>query len=354
MSALYQGHIATTPIFFFTQKLSMLNKRLDRYKNNARGAMNTRKLLTIPRMQLLVSILALPVASGMYAKQSPGFMSPTQVASMQREREMAPIDKIELAKAQEQFKPRPVKYTRKGKAKKQRQPRKTLRYMTYEETKVGKDKLVASGNYTVALKYLERMVKLCDDINELEMLHLELADTQKACAHYDIASALYTQFVQGYPGSNHTQYALYQAIECTHQRILDADRDQANTHKTIELADQFLEKEKPDTALYAKAVQIRDTCYKRLIKSEYKIYSFYLNDGKFKQAERRLASLRETWIEKMPQLEPELLVKEYELAKKQQNLEIAQSKQEELTRKFPTLAHETVAVQTPTRFLAKF
>src|ERR1700722_13449121 len=99
MSALYQGHIATTPIFFFTQKLSMLNKRLDRYKNNARGAMNTRKLLTIPRMQLLVSILALPVASGMYAKQSPGFMSPTQVASMQREREMAPIDKIELAQA---------------------------------------------------------------------------------------------------------------------------------------------------------------------------------------------------------------------------------------------------------------
>jgi outer membrane protein assembly factor BamD (BamD/ComL family) len=307
--------------------------------------------------RILVGAMTMASLSGsgsVWGKASPGFISPNQVSAMQKERENGRIDKIELARAQEQFKPRPVKMTKKGKAKKQRQPRKTLRYMTYEETKDGKDKVLAAGNHFIALKYQERMLKLCDDLNELEALFLEYADTHRHCNHYDKAATLYNDFVNSYPGSNNTEYALYQAIECTSHLILDAERDQTNTHKTIELADTFLEKADLFAQYKDKVAEIRTNCYKLLARSEYNIYHFYAYAGDYIQAQRRLEGLRTDWIEKLPELEPELLALECDMAKKQHNPQKAQEKELALAQIVP----QTVPVLTESKpsinFLAKF
>ncbi len=317
--------------------------------------MKTRKSLIIRMLLPPILIVTGVYSTLLFGKASPGFMSPSQVSAMQKDRENAPIDRIELAKAQEKFKPRPVKKTKKGKIKKQRQPRKTLRYMTYEETKEGKDKLLAAGNHFVALKYQERMLKLCDDLNELEALFLEYADTHLACNHYDKAAALYTEFVNSYPGSTRTEYALYQAIECSAKLMLDADRDQTNTHKTIELADKFLEKADLFAHYKDKVEDIRTHCYQLLVRSEYNIYYFYEYAGEYVQAQRRLEGLRSNWLDKLPALEPELLALEYDLAKKQQNLELAQAKELELAQKFPQAATTVIAYNKPSiNFVAKF
>lgn len=315
--------------------------------------MNTRKLFKevgIFLCWMFVAHLTTPA----HAKQSPGFMSPAQVASIQDERENAPIDKIELAKAQEKFKPRPLKFTKRGKPKKQRKVTKTLRYMTYEETKAGKEKLLAAGNHTVALKYQERMLKLCDDLNELEGIMLEYADTHHTCNHYAKAAALYAEFAHSFPGSDHVEYALYQAIECSSKLILDAERDQTNTKNTIDLADQFLARANLFADYTDKVIGIRDTCYKLLARSECNVYKFHLNNGEYAQAERRLTGLRTDWIAKIPELEPEVLALEIDLAQKQNNLEIAAVKKQELATRFPD-ASVTVAQQgTPKNFLTKF
>jgi|GEM_PF-2098602 len=317
--------------------------------------MKTRKSLITHTIYLIVmsmQVLSTPFLSG---KTNPGFMSPTQVSAMQQERENSPIDRIELARAQEKFKPKPIKTTKKGTVKKQRIPKKTLRYMTYEETKEGKNKLLASGNHFVALKYQERMLKLCDDLNELEALFLEYADTHRHCNHYDKAASLYNEFVTSYPGSAHTEYALYQAVECSSKLILDADRDQTNTHKTIELANQFLEKADLFAQYKDKVEEIRTHCYTLLVRSEYNIYHFYAYAADYNQAQRRLEGLRTDWLAIMPQLEPELLVLECELAKKQHNLERAHEKELELANKFPDAVPTVVAARNPiTNFVAKF
>jgi outer membrane protein assembly factor BamD (BamD/ComL family) len=244
--------------------------------------------------------------------------------------------------------------TKRGKQKKQRQPRKTLRYMTYEETKEGKDKLLAVGNYFVALKYQERMLKLCDDLNELEALFLEYADTHRSCNHYDKAAVLYSDFVNSYPGSNNTEYALYQAIVCTSHLIFDAERDQTNTHKTIELANTFLEKADLFAQYKDKVAEIRTNCYKLLARSEYTIYHFYEYAGDYIQAQRRLEGLRVDWIEKLPELEPELLVLEHNMAKKQHNTQKAQEKELALAQTFPPTIPVLTQHKPSINFVAKF
>lgn len=313
--------------------------------------MNTRKLLKIP--YILWSIIAsVCLLNPIDAKQNPGFLSPAQVSSMQEEREQGPIDKIELAKAQEKFKPRPVRYTKRGTPKKQRKISKTLRYMTYEETKEAKNKLLAGGNHTVALKYQERMIKLCDDLDELEAVMLEYADTHKICAHYDKAAALYTEFTNSFPGSVHIEYALYNALECSSHLILDAERDQTNTKKAIELADQFLARAELFAQYTDKVLEIRDRCYKNLARSECNVYTFYLNNGQYAQAERRLSGIRTEWIAKVPDLEAEVLAFEIDLAQRQKNSELASAKQAELNQKFPNIV--VTQARSPQNFLTKF
>jgi outer membrane protein assembly factor BamD (BamD/ComL family) len=317
--------------------------------------MKTRKSLITHTVHLAIMNILVIGTSSIWGKPNPGFMSPSQVSAMQQERENSPIDRIELARAQEKFKPKPIKTTKKGTVKKQRIPKKTLRYMTYEETKEGKNKLLASGNHFVALKYQERMLKLCDDLNELEALFLEYADTHRHCNHYDKAASLYNEFVTSYPGSTHTEYALYQAVECSSKLILDADRDQTNTHKTIALANQFLEKADLFAQYKEKVEKIRTHCYTLLVRSEYNIYHFYEYAGDYNQAQRRLQGLRTDWLEVVPQLEPELLTLECQLAKKQHKLELAHEKELELANKFPHAVPTVVAAHKPvTNFVAKF
>jgi outer membrane protein assembly factor BamD (BamD/ComL family) len=314
--------------------------------------MNTRKSFIYHLLLLLIATAILIKEQSLQCKTNPGVMSPSQVAALQKERESAPIDKIELAKAQEKFKP--FKKTKEGAIKKQRVPRKTLRYMTYEETKEAKNKLLASKDHFAALKYQERMLKLCDDLNELEALFLEYADTHRVCKHPDKAAALYTEFVNSYPGSHHTEYALYQAIECSSQLILGADRDQTNTRKTIELTDQFLEKADLFAQYKDKVEDIRTRCRKLLVASEYNVYTFYFNNGDYAQAQRRLEGVRNDWLELVPSIEYQLIAYESELAHKQHNMELAQSKEAELALKFPDISRESIMNKPAISFVNKF
>lgn len=231
---------------------------------------------------------------------------------------------------------------------------KTLRDMTYEEIQEAKDGLLKKKNYFVAIKYQERMIALCDNLNEREQLLLEYADTLFIYGKHQKAGTMYHEFASLYPGSEHAEYALYRAILCSAQDILEPDRDQTATYATLELADKFLTRADIFQKHAADVEVIRERCYKNLVNSELNVCVYFKNSGKYKQAQRRLDALRTDWAIKLPIVEPQILAFEKDLAILQKDMETFKIKQEELELKFPNYA-TVLAQNTPQKsFLNRF
>ncbi len=183
----------------------------------------------------------------------------------------------------------------------------TFSDLHFYELKEAKNKQVDNKNYFVACKYLERMIRLCDDINEKAGVMIELADLFVEQQKFDDAAKWYTEFVQLYPGNKQVEYASYRSVICASKNILGADRDQSPTEKTLELAHQFLKREDL-FATYKKEVrQIERECYQRLAASDIRVAEFYIiKQHDYDSAKKRLSTIRDEWLEKAPEVELEL------------------------------------------------
>ena len=151
--------------------------------------------------------------------------------------------------------------------------KRTLSVMTYEELKQAKDRQIAANNTEAAIKYIERMLKLCDDINEIAALMIDLADLYFDNGDLTKAGTLYTEFTRMYPGNKKTEYALYRGILSSFYSTLTIDRDQSMTHKTIELSDQFLGRDL-FTQYKDEVEKIRQQCYQKVVESEFNVCDF--------------------------------------------------------------------------------
>lgn len=183
----------------------------------------------------------------------------------------------------------------------------TFSDLQFEELKAAKDKKIEAKNYFIACKYLNRMITLCDDINEKSALMIELADIYFLQQSFDDAAKWYTEFAQLYPGNKRVEYASYRAVICSSKNMLSTDRDQSPTEKTLELAQDFLKREDL-FATYKKEVKaIERECYHRLAASDLQVAEFYINkQHDYKSAEKRLSTIREEWIEKTPEIGVEI------------------------------------------------
>ncbi len=228
-----------------------------------------------------------------------------------------------------------AKKSRLRKTYKKRTKKKTFSTMSYEELVVTKNKQVKAGNQDIAIKYLEHMMKLCNDVQMLGEHLVELADLLFDGGKFDKASLIYNEFTNLYPGNDNIEYALYRAVLCMFYCTLDAERDQTKTEETIALANTFLERKQLFTQYQDEVIKIRTQCHHKLIESEFNICDFYVHKSSSKSADRRLKSLREEWLDKVPEIEPRLIALEADNAEKQNDLPTATQKWEELALKFP-------------------
>ncbi len=188
----------------------------------------------------------------------------------------------------------------------------TYRDMTLEELCVAKDQFVKQRNYTSALKYLDQMIKICEDVTTMGKLLVEIADLLVLDDQLNKAAQKYAEYAAMYPGGDLIEYALFKAIECSFACTFSYDRDQTKTEETLALAEQFLKQD--HFIRYADEVKnIRDKCYDKLAQSELNICFFYLQRTNLKQAEKRLIDIRTTWLCRVPAIENTLLTLEAEL-----------------------------------------
>ena len=247
-----------------------------------------------------------------------------------------------------------AKKSRLRKTYKKKTKKKTIRSMSYEELAAAKDRQLDNSNKESAIKYLEQMMKLCNDVQKLGAHLLELSDLLFDLGKFSQAALAYTEFSNLYPGSNDIEYALYRAILCTFYCTLDTERDQTKTEETVALADTFLGHD-PEFNTYKKEViTIREQCYIKLVENEFDICNFYLNKKSYKAVNRRLDSLRNEWLEKLPDIEPRIIAFEADLTQKQGDQQLAMKKQQELAEKFPTYSTQVAQKKTKKSMADRF
>lgn len=190
---------------------------------------------------------------------------------------------------------------------------KTLSQMNFEEIKAAKTLLLEKNSKHIAVKYIDRMIKLCENITTIGDLTIELADLHFDLGEFTKAEKLFTQFSSSYPGSSSVEYASYKAILSSFYETLIAERDQTKTHHTIALTDSFIERKDVFTKYAGDVLDIRTSCYKKAVESEINIFNFYLNRGKLLSAQSRLNSIRKDWTEKFPEITMQLTHMELQL-----------------------------------------
>ena len=174
--------------------------------------------------------------------------------------------------------------------------------MSFGELKDARHNLRYKHQLETFAKYSEQLLRLCENASERAEITLQLADAQFDAGRFDKASDNYNTFYQLYPGHSKTEYALYRAITSASMRILSADRDQTQTHETLELSQAFLER--PLFTKYRKEVEkLRTDCYRRLLESELSICEFYIKRGNTKSAETRLSEAKTTLLPHVPDME---------------------------------------------------
>lgn len=236
-----------------------------------------------------------------------------------------------------------------------RVPKKTMSDMNYDELKVAKNKAVASGNKEVALKYMEKMIPICNDLSERAALMLEVADARFENGLHVEAGTMYQEFTVMYPGHEKSTYAEFKSIECSYATILIAERDQTATKNTLELAQAFLTKYKPGKEYYDKVATIVTTCNERLFESELSIIKFYLHQKNKLSVEKRLKKLRESMLSVLPACEQTLIETECLFAELTQDTELLVQKQAELATKFPINNVKVLAGNAPrVDYMTKF
>ena len=223
--------------------------------------------------------------------------------------------------------------------------RKTFSHKTFDDLQQTKAERLASNDKEAAIKCLEKMVPLCDDLSELKVLMIDLADLLFDTQEYNKASAMYHEFTVLYPGSDEAERALYRAIDSNFKLALDAEHDQTKTLEAKTLAEAFLERSDLFTTHKGEVEVIRKQCEERLLESEINVFRFYLKQGNQKSAQKRLENIKQEFINKdflddislrIAQLEADLSVQQIETHALEQSalVKVAESEKKSFVNRF--------------------
>jgi outer membrane assembly lipoprotein YfiO len=210
-----------------------------------------------------------------------------------------------------------------------------LNKLSYKELKETKNRLVSTGYKEGAIKYLQKMISLSTNVQEIAELMLELADIYFDLGTLVKAQALYNEFARLYPGNEHAEYTFYKSILCSFYSMLEADRDQTKTRETIKHAEQFLAASALFKEYHKEVEQILSTCYEQLFTSELSIARFYTSQYRPHATQTRIAHIEKEFAGKIPHLKPRLLLAQQEFAQWLGDTKLAEECSFKLAQEFP-------------------
>ena len=186
----------------------------------------------------------------------------------------------------------------------------TISTMPLETLKKIKDRLMGQKDLFTAAKYLEEMVKVCDDHVQKQALMLELGDAWYEQKDYKHAQRVYEEFGLLYPGSDNVGLAFSREIECSFHQLLSYDRDQTQTEKTLELCERFFERKDVFAEHMPLVLDIQEKTQRRYFDHELGIARDYLRRNNIKAAQHRISTIHDAvgkrFSEQITVFEPEV------------------------------------------------
>lgn len=215
--------------------------------------------------------------------------------------------------------------------------KKTIRDMNLEELQEAKDYSLKLGNADNAIKFIERMIMLTKDQEQLCILRLELPDNYFEKGSFKQAGKQYANFLKFYPGSTQSDYAEYKSILSRFYARLQPPLDQRKTRKTIKLSQLYIDTSSASKKLYADEVKkIQKNCYQDLYAYELDIFNGYLKRNQLTGAQTHLTFIKNELLPVMKDIEPHLIECEILIAQKQANKVLVTEKTDYLKKTFPT------------------
>ena len=233
---------------------------------------------------------------------------------------------------------------------------KVLKGLSEPELRTVADISITLGWYDDALNFLKKLEKKTKNTTVVKNVKLEIADITFQEGNLKGAAKLYDEYINLYPGDKEkAAYAKYKGILSNFYSMLQQDRDQTATHKTIALADAFLEGNNTIFKKYAYDVEsIKYHCQTQLYEHDVVVFDFYLKKQSFKAAEKRLASMRGSLLPKRSDLEPKFLECELRLAQAQRDEPRITRISQELTTRFPEEVRLAQAKKAIPNYVARF
>lgn len=223
----------------------------------------------------------------------------------------------------------------------------TISDMEYDELLARFKELVAVGDYTIALKYIEHLFKRAQNPAQTIYIMLEWGALLMRVDDYARAETMFRDFIKLYPSNKYAQHAFVRAIECSWYQTTTHERDQTKTEETLRLIEEFFTRQDVYTQANIDHISnIRQQCYVKLATSNMHIARQYINLSRYRSAHNRIEDIKAVDLIRLPDIEPELLQIELMLAQAERNSDIEKQIQAQLTTKFPT--HEiTLALTSP-------
>lgn len=172
-------------------------------------------------------------------------------------------------------------------------------------------------DYHFTLKWIDRIIAVSSDAEEIQAVRLEQADLNYLVGNYEKAGSGYKEYVKLYPGSSEAEYAKYRRIASNFYRFNSPDRDQTLTVDTTLLAKEYLKNK--NYKKYAKEVnEILEHGLKNLLDAEIEVFETNLKFKNYEGAQRRLDYIKSKYLPEMPKIKTivEDLESSLELSKK--------------------------------------
>lgn len=206
--------------------------------------------------------------------------------------------------------------------------------MSFNDLKSRATAYMSKKRYDDASEYFEQIVAQHPDHPDIAAYKLVLAGLYFKLGKYPAAYEMYEHFNQFYPASSKAEYAKYRAVLAKYYQTLKVDCDQTETEEASNLCQEYL-----NNTNYKKyrtdVVDIQKTCEHKLVDKEVYVFNFYLRQGKYDAAEKRLENLKKVYLAKNSSLDARLLYLESKLAKKQKNKTLLINNVEKLATKYP-------------------
>jgi len=182
----------------------------------------------------------------------------------------------------------------------------SIQQMTPEELSENLQHAVKKKQWTLALKYIELLVKTANDPIKIADLLFLMGSIYFDTGEFSKAIIVFDDFILQFKSHPAIKTASYKATLASYYLTLDSERDQTQTRKTIERADAYLNSNCNEFKQEIKV--LRADCFRKLADHELYVCNTLLKyRGNRKGTEQRLNELLNTIVPEVPEIKDQVI-----------------------------------------------